>query len=78
LDARGDGCIVEVYSSETARDFGKARRQFKIAPGVSGAKLPRVRGNYVWLVLRGVGGWGFEFMLAVIEAGGQRRAGRLA
>jgi hypothetical protein len=32
----------------------------------------------VWLVLRGVGGWGFEFMLAVIEAGGQRRAGRLA
>lgn len=78
LDARGDGCVVEVYSSATARDFGKARRRFTIAPGVSGAKLPRVRGNYVWLVLRGVGGWGFEFMLAVIEAGGQRRAGRLA
>lgn len=77
LDATGGGCVVEVYSSQTARDFGQARRRFTLRPGVSGAKLARVRGNYVWLVLRGVGGWGFEFMTAMLEAGGQRRAGGL-
>lgn len=77
LDATGDGCLVEVWGSDTARDFGRARWRRTLRPGVSGVMLPRVRANFVWVVLRGTGAWGFEQMSAFVEAGGLRRRSRL-
>jgi len=73
MDAASGECFVEVYASDSAGDFGEARWNATLRAGVNPIMRPRMRGGYLWFVVRGVRGWAYEKAVATIMAGGLRR-----
>lgn len=73
MDAASGECFAEVHASDSAGDFGEARWSATLRAGVNPIMRPRMRGGYLWFVVRGVRGWAYEKAVATIIAGGLRR-----
>jgi mannose-6-phosphate isomerase-like protein (cupin superfamily) len=77
LDSQSADCFVEIWISDSPSKKDRFAQRFTLRPGVSATLPARVRGNYLWFVIRGKGRWAYEMATALIEPGGVRRPTRV-
>lgn len=73
LDSQSADCFVEIWVSDAPSKKDRFAQRFTLRPGVSATLPARVRGNYLWFVVRGKGRWAYEMASALIDPGGVRR-----
>lgn len=78
LDGQSADCFIEILVSESPSSTRRFTQRFALRPGVSATLPARVRGNYLWFVVRGKGRWAYELASAIVEPGGMRRPTRVS